>query len=206
MQMSWLNNHCGWAGGVNTSATENGIYKFIGVLMPAMPAPANFQAAVNGSNVHLSWQRPVYDSINTILVGYNIYRDGVKLNPTPVTSLYYDDNGIPSNQYNYCATTLYNLGESALTCQIASISVGVHEAGSSDHLQVYPNPANDLLTVRSDYNIKDLRIIDLYGKEKYHMSGSYGFITVNVAGMPAGMYLVTITTDKGIFHTKLQIR
>lgn len=203
MQMSWVNNHCGFAGGVNTSATENGVYKFIGVLMPPMPAPLNFQAQVTGDNVHLSWQKPVYDSINTILVGYNVYRDGAKLNSSPLYQLYYDDNGLPSNQYNYCATAIYNLGESALTCQTASVTVGIHESASNNHLQVYPNPAHDNLVIKSDYTIRDMKIFDLFGKEVYY---STSVNPVDVSNLPSGMYVVSVSTDNGIFHSKLQIR
>ena len=204
MQMSWVNNHCGWAGGVNTSATENGIYKFIGVLMPPMPAPVNFQAVVNGDSVHCSWEKPAYDSINTILVGYNIYRDGTKLNTTPLAVLYYNDNGLPSDQYNYCATTVYNLGESGLTCQEASITVGIHESASTDHLKVYPNPAYDRLVINSDWAVRDVKIFDLFGKEVYHSASGSG--TVDVSQFPSGIYLITVSTDKGIFHSKLQVR
>ena len=86
-QMSWINNHCGWSGGVNSSATENGAYKFIGVLQPPLPAPDNLQAVPNMHNVNISWTQPVYDSTIMTLQGYNVYRNGTRLNISPVTGL-----------------------------------------------------------------------------------------------------------------------
>lgn len=47
------------------------------------------------------------------LVGYNIYRDGVKLNPEPVMEPTYPDTEPTSPEAKYRVTTVYNLGESA---------------------------------------------------------------------------------------------
>lgn len=46
------------------------------------------------------------------LLGYNIYRDGTKINNTVVTELFYNDNGLEPGTYQYTARALYDEGES----------------------------------------------------------------------------------------------
>ena len=47
------------------------------------------------------------------LVGYNIYRDGVKLNSEPVAETSFADGYMPDGIYNYVVTVVYDKGESA---------------------------------------------------------------------------------------------
>jgi hypothetical protein len=141
MQMTWLNNHCGWAGGVNTSATENGAYKFIGLLRPPLPAPSNLQGLVTGHDVHLTWDAPAA-SPN----GYNMYRNGLKLNTVPVASLTYDDLNVISGQYTYCVKAVYPDGESEGACTVVDVAVGVQIEPVSLK-GVFPNPAKAWIEV-----------------------------------------------------------
>ncbi len=169
MQMSWLNNHCGWAGGINSSATENGIYKFIGVLTVPLPSPQNLQAQANNLTVHLTWQKPVFDSTSVTLQGYNIYRDNYKINSSLDVDTSYTDVLQHSGQYTYCVTSVYVQGESAKTCQeITVIAVGINTQGSGPQIRVYPNPVDNVLHIRSVGTIYDLYLTDLSGREVFH--------------------------------------
>jgi len=162
MQMTWLNNHCGWAGGINSSATENGIYKFIGVLTVPLPAPLNLQTQVNNLTVHLNWQKPVFDSTSVTFQGYNIYRDNNKINSSLVNDTTYTDVLTHSGQYTYCVTSVYTQGESAKICQdVTVIAVGINPQSSNLQIRVYPNPVDNLLYIRSAGTINDLQLTDL---------------------------------------------
>ncbi|MDE6353789.1 MAG: hypothetical protein K2L56_01810, partial [Prevotella sp.] len=65
------------------------------------------------------------------LVGYNIYRDGVKLNAEPVAETSYTDADAANGEHSYVVTVVYDKGESAasniltlsVTSGISSISV-----------------------------------------------------------------------------------
>ncbi|MDZ7741002.1 MAG: S8 family serine peptidase [Bacteroidota bacterium] len=46
------------------------------------------------------------------LLGYNIYRNGSKVNPSVVTATSYGDNGLAGGTYNYSVTAVYDAGES----------------------------------------------------------------------------------------------
>lgn len=50
---------------------------------------------------------------NLSVIGYNLYRDRVRLNATPVTDLAYTDTDIPAGEHLYHVTVVYSNGESA---------------------------------------------------------------------------------------------
>lgn len=207
MQMTWLNNHCGWAGGINTNATENGVYKFIGVLSVALPSPLNLQAQVNNQDVHLSWQKPVYDSTAVTLLGYNIYRNNLKLNSTIVAGLTYLDVGVPSGQYTYCVTAVYTEGESSKNCKdIEVIAVGSSTLDPSAQIRVYPNPVDNLLHIRSAGTINELWLTDLSGREVFHFQPENETVDIPVTSFHSGIYLLSLQTVHGTYHLKVLVR
>jgi photosystem II stability/assembly factor-like uncharacterized protein len=207
MQMTWLNNHCGWAGGINSSSTENGIYKFIGVLTIPLPSPLNLQANVDNQLVHLTWQKPIYDSSSVSLQGYNVYRDNQKLNTTLLDSLSYYDPMVPSGQYTYCVTSVYTQGESAKECkEVSIVAVGINSQEQNTQIHVYPNPVVDLLHIRSAGTINDLQLDDLSGKEVFHSQSRGKNIDFQVSDFRSGIYILTLQTNCMIYHIKVVIR
>ncbi|MCX6305322.1 MAG: C10 family peptidase [Bacteroidetes bacterium] len=186
MQMAWVNNHCGWAGGVNASATENGAYKFIGRLRPPLPAPTNLQAIVNSHNVDLTWNAPAANP-----AGYNIYRNGLKLNASPVAGLAYTDMNVVSGHYTYCVKALYLDGESDGDCAEVDVAVAVGEHGLKA-FTVYPNPASDLLMVQSADN-GAYQIMDYSGMmiKTGRLEGAPAMIDIHA--LPAGIYFLRVT-------------
>ena len=190
MQMTWLNNHCGWAGGINASPTENGAYKYIGNLMPPLPPPVNLQADVIGHDVHLSWEPPQTRN----LVGYNMYRNDLKINSAPITAMTYIDTNVPSGQYTYCVTAIYTQGESATVCTLVDVAVGIPGA-TAGTLQVYPNPAKETLVIKlSGGSIPqgtEASLFDISGRE---VLGNAVIINGNldISGLQNGYYLLKI--------------
>lgn len=156
MQMSWVNNHCGWAGGVNTTATENGAYRFIGLLRPPLPAPTNLQAVVTNHDVHLTWNAPASNPS-----GYNMYRNGMKLNSAPIVALVYDDQNVVSGQYTYCVKALYPDGESEGACTVVDVAVG-QDRLTRNPVRIYPNPASDHITVEGNISGR-YELLDVLG-------------------------------------------
>lgn len=55
---------------------------------------------------------PLHGSAAISLVGYNVYRDGAKLNAEPVTTTSFTDPDIPAGMHQYTVTALYDKGES----------------------------------------------------------------------------------------------
>lgn len=55
---------------------------------------------------------PLHGSSAISLVGYNVYRDGVKLNSEPVATPSFTDPDLPAGMHEYTVTALYDKGES----------------------------------------------------------------------------------------------
>ncbi len=189
MQMAWVNNHCGWAGGVNVSATENGAYKFIGILNLPLPAPTNLQAVVAGHIVGLSWNAPAGNPAGNP-VGYNMYRDGLKLNTSLIAGLVFVDVPAVSGQYTYCVKAVYNSGESSGDCAVVDVAVGL-TAHDKPVLQVYPNPATDAIRVISDTGGSFI-LSDVPGREVTTGSLDAGTTTISISTLPAGIYVLRV--------------
>lgn len=207
MQMTWLNNHCGWAGGINASSTENGVYKFIGVLSIPLNPPVNVQAQVNNQDVLITWEPPVVDTNSVSLIGYNIYRNNVKLNTAVLTTLTYPDNGVPSGQYTYCVTSVYLEGESSKTCKNVEVTaLGINPSAASANLRVYPNPVDNLLHIRCAGTINELWLTDLSGREVLHSLPEYNVVDIPVTSFHSGIYLLSVQTTKGSYHVKVLVR
>jgi photosystem II stability/assembly factor-like uncharacterized protein len=205
MQMTWINNHCGWAGGVSTDSVENGTYKYIGFLIPALPPPLDVQAVATGHDANISWQVPNFDPGSETLLGYNIYRDGLKLNAAVIVSLSYTDYALNPGEYNYCVKALYNLGESLGDCQLLDVAVSVPALNGDGNMVVYPNPARDLVTIKAKTSISDISLYDYSGREVYHSAGNNNIVIMPVSGLASGLYFLRVSTAKRIVNTKLVI-
>lgn len=62
--------------------------------------------------------------------GYNIYRDGVKINDALVTATTYDDISYIDGDHNYNVTALFDNGREGPVSNTATFTVGVDEVGA----------------------------------------------------------------------------
>jgi hypothetical protein len=67
--------------------------------------PVNLQGDVEGKNVFLSWEDS--ENIEGKLLGYNVYRDEVKINENIVLDKEYIDNNLASGAYIYKVSAIY---------------------------------------------------------------------------------------------------
>ncbi|MCF8230305.1 MAG: S8 family serine peptidase [Bacteroidales bacterium] len=86
------------------------------------PGPAALSKRPVLKNVHTDIQsgenpqaEPIPNQMQTLmgLLGYNVYRNGSKINASVVTNTAYNDNGLASGTYNYSVTAVYDEGESS---------------------------------------------------------------------------------------------
>jgi len=70
---------------------------------------------------------------------------------------------------------------------------------------VYPNPATDQLTITGDA-VTNFEILNQTGQRVLIINDFGGKQTVNIANLPAGIYMVRFTTNQGIETQKLIIR
>jgi hypothetical protein len=141
------------------------------------------------------------------LLGYNVYRDNLKINTTLVDSLAFDDTMVPSGQYSYCVTTVYVEGESSKTClEVTVIALGNKIPEPSVQIQVYPNPVENMLYIRSAGTINDLQLTDLSGREVYHSQPGNETVDIPVASFHSGIYLLSLQIMHGSYRLKVMVR
>lgn len=90
------------------------------VFVDLIVAPRNVTSTVSNYNVTLNWERPATNTDRAI-IGYNIYRNSIKLNQTPITELTYTQNNVVADRYTYGVSAVYSNGESAHTTHIVTV-------------------------------------------------------------------------------------
>ncbi|MFM7766650.1 MAG: T9SS type A sorting domain-containing protein, partial [Bacteroidota bacterium] len=86
--------------------------------------------------------------------------------------------------------------------QISGGTVGVETITSAEGFAMYPNPANDLLSIRSDNDgafIGGISIFSMDGKKVYHQTiDEVLFKTIDISFLPTGVYQVLLETTEGL--------
>ena len=82
---------------------------------PAVPIDLTY--FVHKSNIFLTWQ----PNTEWDLAGYNIFRNGAKLNSILLTSVVYKDISLPYGEYNYSVNAVDKLGNESEQCEAVSM-------------------------------------------------------------------------------------
>ncbi|NTW23307.1 MAG: hypothetical protein HGA37_01300, partial [Lentimicrobium sp.] len=148
--------------------------------------------------VNLSWTA---DNSRAFL-GYNVYRNGVKLNTAILTGTTYADLGLARNTtYTYGVTAVYDEGESApATLAVTTKGVGVVTGTVTDELTTTPLAGATVVVVgnQGTYNLTTAAN-GTYSAQVY--AGTYGFavsadgfISENISGVVVA-HAATVTTN-----------
>lgn len=87
-----------------------------------------------------------------------------------------------------------NLGSSWVA---TSVPLSVSNFDSESAINIYPNPANYSLTVRSKFSIDKIEIYDVFGKFVKAIEGNENEIQTDVSNFSIGMYFMKIYTQYG---------
>ena len=80
------------------------------------------------------------------------------------------------------------------------------EVYSLDQITVFPNPADDYITVKSNHNLDDaiISMFDLNGRRVLNYKNESDDGIINVSGLSAGEYILRIiTSDQDIYSKKI---
>ncbi len=117
------------------------------------------------------------------LLGYDIYRDGMKLNSEPVTATSYTDSGTsPDAPYRYNAVAIYDKGFSRLSNAASLTGSGISEANASG---ITVTGGTGMVTVRGADTLA-VSICAADGRTFFHGEAPH---TLTVA-VPRGIYIV----------------
>ncbi len=200
--VDFVSARTGWVSGFNTSSTDGGMFKYIGI-MPSgdiLSPVSELVASIADRNVHLEWNAP---GTGTVL-GYNVYRGDTLLNMFPLTGRVYNDNQVANGHHTYCVKAFYNTGESDAVCTDAWITYGIPENKSV--VKVYPIPASEVINIETPVNFSKVRILTVLGQEVYSYSAPGNKLKILTSGFKPGIYLIQITIGDNILTRNISIR
>lgn len=127
-------------------------------------------------------------SVGFDLAGFNVYRDGVKLNAEPIGETSYTDTNVPDGGHTYAVTTVYTNGESSPSQKFSTSMSGVDNV-------LADSPVASFSAVGHKGCLEIISAEDMVNVTVYSIDGR-AVAAENVAGshtitVPAGVYVVT---------------
>ena len=133
---------------------------------------------------------------STVHLDLTIYRSAT-------SSIYVTENGFEyqwndttftqSGTYTWTGTTEHGC-DSVVTLHLTLLGVGIEEYGDiKPNVIVYPSPTNGLAFIKSPSLIKEVAVFNLNGVLVQHPADAK---TIDLTDLPAGIYLVKITTQQ----------
>ncbi len=95
-------------------------------------------------------------------------------------------------------------GEVAFSYTIGSCVNQLHELNTDFDCMVFPNPANEYISVKlnSETKLNNVRLLNLVGEQNYETNKE----KINTREIASGAYIMSISTDQGTINKKIIIR
>lgn len=164
-------------------------------------------SAADAPFVRLDWDTPEAGSTGNLL-GYNVYRDDVKINEELITICTFEDTQTEEETtYAYSVEAVYDDG-CASQCDPIEFTTGgwggVSE-NESMNINVYPNPAESLVNVTAE-GLKNVELIDMMGRVISRNESSEAMMTIDLSNLTSGIYFLRITTEAGVTTQRLEVK
>lgn len=150
------------------------------------------------TNMRLAGEKPLNDAPKTSsegikLLGFNIYREGEKLNENMLTDFSYEEN-VARGDYSYEVGAVYEGADEQKAEFFAQFeTLGVDDLQKAYGVSVYPNPATDRLNIKGEY--VSFSLLDVNGRVL--MREVKNTESVSLAGLNNGVYFVMMTLPNG---------
>ncbi|WP_298220659.1 T9SS type A sorting domain-containing protein [Flavobacterium sp.] len=98
----------------------------------------------------------------------------------------------------------YNSAVNTNTATTTIQALAVRDFAFDQYFTVYPNPANDQLSIEKKDNIaiSSLSVFNILGQQVITVPNARNTSTIDVSGLKSGNYFLIINSDKGISNTK----
>jgi len=202
-------------------------------LIPGTPQAAGVKSDSKAEQIRMSGDSHDYtkmgplkvtSSDSSVFQGYNVYRTGdtgvapfTKLTSSPISALTYVDvhpSTTPTgSKWKYFVTTYFkNSADNSFLCESSSDTItvnfpatGLNELGSGQ-IMIYPNPATELVNVKSDYTISKVEVINFVGQTVYTNSNvDAKTAKIDVTMLKVGVYFVKVSTSEGVRTVKITV-
>ncbi|MGE5318468.1 MAG: T9SS type A sorting domain-containing protein, partial [Chloroflexota bacterium] len=222
----FFSNSVGYAGGFNEDQNNGGMFRMVGTLgyapgaqIVTNPIAVNDTvraeesdtvalAIQNNGDADLEWTITIdpaatWLSVNTLTgttpVGessqIDVIMNAVGLTPSTLSSvIVINNNSVNSPVMNVPVT------------MIVSSGVKVKDLGIEKHFMIYPNPANDVLNIKGDLQMTSVSLIGTSGNVVMENQVNGTHSAINISNIPAGLYMLRITTSEGVLTSKVNIK
>jgi hypothetical protein len=128
------------------------------------------------------------------LEGYNVFRDGSKINGDLVETEEYMDMDVPISTVEYYVTAVYTGGESDPSNTVEVVVTSVIDNKES-LIKIYPNPASNVLNIEAGANVQMLTIMNTAGQMVYQNSIEQGTTRIDINDYRSGVYILQIESE-----------
>ena len=104
----------------------------------------------------------------------------------------YAGEGFPTGDYKYSLVEI-------------SMPLAVTEV-MKDNINLYPNPANNMLNISAPFEIDNIVIVNILGQQVLNTDATKGITELNVSNLDSGIYFVNIIIDGQKITKKLTIQ
>ena len=121
---------------------------------------------------------------------YVVYLDGIILDVTASTSYIkgFDEEGSHSFAVvSICVEGEFEMSE-AFEFEIINDAIEEHE----NKFEIYPNPVDDVLHIKSDNNIEEINIYNIVGIKVATVNGQQTTVNIDMSGFNTGVYFVEV--------------
>jgi len=147
------------------------------------------------------------------LQGYDVYRSDDnkvtyhQVNAAIVTGTTYTDMNVAYGVCYYYVTSVFTECDSDSSNVVkASIIVGIDPITNVGGISIYPNPATELVNVKSDYSITRIDVMNFVGQTVYTNSDvAMKSAKINVSTFTPGVYFVKVSTSEGVRTVKITV-
>ncbi len=166
----------------------------------------NLVATPKDGGVSLQWDPPAM-GLGEFDVFYNVYRNDTLLNQYPfnVGTSIGDYPYIPlrSGKKTYCVVAIYQKIVSDAVCTDAWVPTSIPENELA--VKVYPNPANELITIETSESFNEVSLSNLLGQEIYCYSSIGNILEIPIVGFLPGVYILQINIGNKTDTRKISI-
>ncbi len=175
----------------------------ITVPVPEDLEPVNLEGTSGQGYAYLVWEAPeaclAPDS-------YSVYKNGEMI-ADGITELEYDDGPQPAQpDVEYYIVAVYYFGESGASNAIYVDIITNIEDYDASLFQIFPNPASELINVKSPVEITNLRVLNNIGQLVMDEEVNSMEYQINVSQYEAGFYFIKLETSEGTILRKVTVK
>ncbi len=194
-------------------------FHYDGQLLGIFPYYSNSSGLWKSDDFGNSWQIEIYqdnmsavcfDVFSEIIVGFDgegvgIYHPGNGIDFINADLPNLNINKIQVNQTMSAPALFVSTDQGAYFSYDYYVGMDVDENNEAK-IQLSPNPANGILNIKSDINLKSIKLINPSGQLVYKRNISGMAFQINTTEFSSGIYTLQLETEKGVSVRKVVVR